>query len=82
MTNYPVQQNAHPVHLPSNDLKAAGCMNQGIPLSMNSSVLKTQFAGQNFTAASTKPLYLGGVPITVPHSNPSFACQAVTNEHR
>lgn len=79
MTNYPVQQNAHPVHLPS---KAAGGMDQGISLSMNSSVLKTQFAGQNFTAASTKPRYIGGVPITVPHSNPSFACQAVTNEHR
>ncbi|KAL8112291.1 hypothetical protein AgCh_019844 [Apium graveolens] len=82
MTNYPVQQIAHPVHLPSHDLKAAGGMNQGISLSMNSSFLKTQFAGQNFTTASTKPRYLGGVPVTAPHSNPSFASQAVTNEQR
>lgn len=82
MTNYPVQQNAHPVHLPSHDLKAAGGVNQGISLSMNSSFFKTQFAGQNFTAASTKPRYLGGVPVTAPHSNPSFASQAVSNDQR
>lgn len=82
MTNYPIQQNAHPVHVPSHDAKAVGSMNQGISLSMNSSFCKTQFAGagQNSTVASTKPHYLGGVPIATPHSNHSFASQAVTNE--
>ncbi|WOG89028.1 hypothetical protein DCAR_0208264 [Daucus carota subsp. sativus] len=75
-------QNAHLVHLPSHDAKAVVGMNQGISLSMNSSFFKTQFAGagQKFTAASTKPFNLGGVPITAPNSHPSFASQAAQKE--
>ncbi|KAL1803451.1 hypothetical protein ACET3Z_032098 [Daucus carota] len=84
MTNYPIQQNAPPLHFPPHDVKAFMSMNQGISLSMNNSFFKTQFAGAglNLAAASTKPNYLGGVPITPPQSNPSFTSQTSTKEER
>ncbi|KAK1349487.1 Tify domain-containing protein [Heracleum sosnowskyi] len=84
MTNYPIQQNAHPLHLPPHGAKAFVGMNQGISLSMNNSFFKTQFAGagQNLAAASTKPHYLGGVLVTAPHSNPSYPYQTSTKEER
>ncbi|WOH15601.1 hypothetical protein DCAR_0935143 [Daucus carota subsp. sativus] len=77
-------QNAPPLHFPPHDVKAFMSMNQGISLSMNNSFFKTQFAGAglNLAAASTKPNYLGGVPVTPPQSNPSFTSQTSTKEER
>lgn len=75
-------QNAYSVHLPL-DVKELPGFNQGFSLSMNNPFFKAQFAGagQNFTAAPTKAHFLGGIPITAPHSIlPSIGSVAGTTE--
>ncbi|KAL8157606.1 protein TIFY 7-like [Apium graveolens] len=83
MTNYPIQQNAHPLHFSPHDANAFVGMNQGLSLSMNNSFFKTQFAvaGQNLAASTGSP-YLGVVPDTAFHSIPYFTSQTSTKEER
>uniref|UniRef100_A0A5B7A904 Protein TIFY n=1 Tax=Davidia involucrata TaxID=16924 RepID=A0A5B7A904_DAVIN len=68
ITAYPVQQNAHSVHLP-HDVKVHPVSGQTISVSMSNPFLKTHFtgAGQNFAGSTTKQQLLGGIPVTTPH---------------
>uniref|UniRef100_A0A5B7A7C8 Protein TIFY n=1 Tax=Davidia involucrata TaxID=16924 RepID=A0A5B7A7C8_DAVIN len=69
ITAYPVQQNAHSVHLP-HDVKVHPVSGQTISVSMSNPFFKNHFAGagQNFAGSIMKQQLLGGIPVTAPHS--------------
>lgn len=59
----------HSVHR-SHDIKSFPVSNQAIPVSINNPVFKNQFAtiGQNMGGANVKQQFLGGIPVTSPHT--------------
>ncbi|KAH9794596.1 protein TIFY 6B [Citrus sinensis] len=69
LTAYSVPHEVHSVHR-SHDIKTFPVSNQAIPVSINNPVFKNQFAtiGQNMGGANVKQQFLGGIPVTSPHT--------------